>query len=78
MEQSADSTGSGADDAAADHVPADEVAADHVPADEVGDIDVDAVDLELTRVEESLRLLDDADADPRAVVAWLDPDVGGS
>lgn len=34
-------------------------------------VDVDRIDLELARVEESLRLLDDADVEPSAAVAWL-------
>lgn len=35
-------------------------------------LDPDAVDRLLSRIEESLRLLDDPESDPSAVVGWLD------
>ena len=64
----ADGTGATPDD----HGPLPAAALDRdAPAAAVAAL-LDRIDVDLSRVEESLALLDDEEVDPDAAVAWLD------
>jgi hypothetical protein len=47
-------------------------------ADVIAAAELDGIEADLARVEESLRLLDDADADPAVATEWAAGGVGGA